>query len=286
MNNRIIKNSPIRLLLLAALFLFIFGCAGSGGDHYEISKIIRIKGSDTMLLLVRRWAEAFMQANPGISIYTEGGGSRTGIRALINGAVEIAAVSRSMQPEEIRELVEKRNSLGISVLCAKDALSIYLHPLNPVKNLTMEQVKNIFAGKISNWQDCGGENMPITVYGRNRNSGTHLFFTEHALLGEAYSDQMKSLPTTDAIVQAVASNPGAIGYGGMAYGANLHHAKINNIEPTPENVRNGKYAIARYLYLYTATNPRGTQKQFIDWVLSPEGQKIVGEVGYIPLFDR
>ena len=286
MNILIVKNITIKLLLLAALSLLIFGCAGSGGDRNETSKIIRIKGSDTMLLLVQRWAGAFMQANPGISIYTDGGGSSTGLRALINGAVEIAAVSRSMQPEEIRELVEKRNSLGISVLCAKDALSIYLHPRNPVKNLTMEQVKNIFAGKISNWQQCGGEDVPITVYGRNRNSGTHLFFAEHALLGEAFSDRMKSLPTTDAIVQAVASDPGAIGYGGMAFGATVHHAKINNIEPTPENVRNGKYPIARYLYLYTATNPRGSSKKFIDWVLSPNGQKIVGEVGYIPLFDR
>lgn len=266
--------------------LIIFGCASKRIEKsLDFKQIIRIKGSDTMLLLVQRWAEEYMKAHPGISIYTEGGGSATGIRALINGTIDICSASRPWQPDEIKELVEKQGSLGIRILTAKDALSIYLHPENPVRNLSLEQIKNIFIGETTNWKEAGGVDEPIVVLNRNPNSGTYLFLEQRVLLGAPYSPYAETMPTTSAIVNAVAKNRAAIGYGGLAYGTNVYHCKINGIEPTLENVRNGTYPIARYLYFYTVSPPRGLLKDFIDWVLSAEGQKIVREVGYIPLYE-
>jgi len=238
-----------------------------------------------MLLLVQRWAEEFMRQNPGVAIYTEGGGSRKGIQALITGSTDIASVSRPWQPEEVKALVEKQGSLGFSVLCARDALSLYLHPANPVRDLSPAQIRQIYTGELSNWRDVGGGDATVILYKRNPNSGTYLFFEKHVLLGESYSDEANTLPTTSAIVQAVAENPDAIGYGGLAYGQSVIHCSVNGIEPTPENVRNGSYPISRYLYLYTVQPPRGLMKKFIDWTLEKQGQRIVEEVGYIPLYE-
>lgn len=273
-----------RFSIFNLLLVLLLSCAAGKKESGRDASRIYIKGSDTMLALVQRWAEAFMLRNPGISVYAEGGGSRTGIAALIDGKADIAAVSRPLQADEIRKLVEKQSSLGISVLCAKDALSIYLHPQNPVKNLRLQQVRDIFAGKLSNWQQLGGKDEPIAVIGRTPNSGTYLFFEEHVLLGTPYLERSQSLPTTEAIVQAVAQNRAAIGYGGMAYGQNVSHARIDGIEPTAENVRSGDYSLARYLYLYTAHEPKAELKKFIDWILGGEGQAIVQQIGYIPLY--
>ena len=273
-----------RFSLLAFVILFLFGCSAGKRANRQDANIIRIKGSDTMLNLVQRWAEAFMLRNPGVSVYTEGGGSRTGIAALIDGKVDIAAVSRPLQADEIRELVEKQNSLGISVLCAKDALSVYLNLQNPVRNLTSQQIRDVFTGKISSWRDLGGEDATISVIGRTPNSGTYLFFEEHILLGTPYRDGVLALSTTEAVVDAVAKDRYAIGYGGMAYGQNVFHAFVDGVEPSGENVRNGDYPLARYLYLYTAQKPTAELKKFIDWVLGREGQAIVQQIGYIPLY--
>jgi phosphate transport system substrate-binding protein len=280
-------TSAIRFTLIPVVFCSsLFGCAGKQTTHLADTRhSIRIKGSDTMVFLVQRWAEAFMKTHAGIAVYSEGGGSATGIRALINGTTDICATSRPWQPEEVKELVEKQGSLGISILSAKDALSIYLHPENPLQNLTLDQIKDIFTSRVANWQSLGGHDEQIVVLNRNPNSGTYLFFEEHLLLGETYSSSAKTLPTTLSIVQAIAKNRAAIGYGGFAYGDSVQHASVNGIAPTPENVRNGKYPISRYLYLYTVSQPHGIMKQFIDWVLSPEGQRVVQEVGYIPLYE-
>lgn len=262
----------------------VLGCGAGNRAMPRNGQSIRIKGSDTMLLLVQRWAAQFMQEHPAISVYHEGGGSRTGIRALIDGAIDICAASRPWQPDEISALVEKQGSLGISILSARDALSVYLHPDNPVRNLSLAEIKGIFSGAIQNWQEVGGADQRIVAVNRNPNSGTFLFFAEHVLLGEDYSENARTLATTSAVVEHVSQNSGAIGYGGMTYGKNVYHCKINGIEPTPENVRNGTYPIGRYLYLYIAKPPHGIIKTFVDWVLSPKGQRIVSEVGYIPLY--
>lgn len=265
------------------VLLFIFSACGAA--RVTTSPVLKIKGSDTMVMLTQRWAAEFMQRTPGISIHVEGGGSATGIAALIKGEVQICASSRPIRPEEVRQLVRANDFLGVSHLVAKDALSVYVHPQNPVQRLSLAQVQAIFTGAITNWKTLGGIDAPIAVLTRSPNSGTYLYFQEHALAGQAYAAQARSMPTTTALVEEVAQSPHAVGYGGLAYGRQLVHCSIDGIVPTEENVRNGSYPLARYLYFYTREKPAGSEKSFIDWVLSSAGQHVVSEVGYIPLFE-
>jgi phosphate transport system substrate-binding protein len=224
-----------------------------------------------------------MKANPGISVYAEGGGTATGMEALIKGEVDICTASRPINPSEARRLVQRQGYLGVSILVAKDALSIYLHPENPVRNLTVAQVKDIYTGKISIWKQVGGKDAPIVLLSRSPNSGTYLYFQEHVLDEQPYSPAIRTMPGTEAITQAVAENPNAIGYGGIAYGQKLVHCKINGVAPTEANVRNDSYPVSRYLYFYTIKEPGGNVKKFIDWVLSKDGQAAVKKIGYVPL---
>lgn len=276
------KTKTLRPIIISSLLLFFEGC---GTPRVLTSTVLKIKGSDTMVILTQRWAEAYMKRNPGISIYVEGGGSATGIAALIKGTIQICTSSRPIRPTEVRKLVQQQDLLGVSFLVARDALSVYVHPQNPVQHLSMEQARGIFAGEIMNWKALGGNDALITVLIRSPNSGTHLYFQEHVLGGQGYAPQAFSLPTTAAVVEEVSSNISAIGYGGLAYGRELVHCALNNVTPTEENVRNGRYPLARYLYFYTIDKPVGTVKEFIDWVLSPDGQTVVRETGYIPLFE-
>lgn len=238
-----------------------------------------------MVMLAQSWAEKFMQQHHGVAIYVEGGGSATGIEALIKGDIEICTASRPLRPEEVQRLAKRQQNVGIAHLVAKDGLSVYLHPNNPVRNLTLAQVKDIYTGQITNWREVDGKDEAIVVLSRAPSSGTYLYFQEHVLDGQPYGANAINLPTTAAIVHEIGKNPAAIGYGGLAYGENLVHCKINGINPTAESVRADKYPIARYLYFYTIKKPEGVVKLFIDWVLSKEGQRIVKEIDYIPLFD-
>jgi len=269
----------MRYILINVIILSIVNC---NPFYHRKAEIVRIKGSDTMLILATRWAEEYMKLNPNISVYVEGGGTEKGVEALIKGKADICAASRPLRAQEARLLAEKHRYIGISHLVAKDALSVYLNPENPVQNLNLKQLKQIFKGEITNWNQVSGNNDPILVLIRSPNSGTHPYFKEHVLEGEPYSQFAQVMPTTSAVVKAVAENKEAIGYGGTAYGTNLIHCQINGIAPNEKNVRNDSYPIIRYLYLYTANTPRGEVKSFIDWMLK-DGQKIVKEVGYIPL---
>lgn len=273
----------MKRVLAPLSFLMLFASCGTFVPPQD-QTAIRIKGSDTMAYLVQRWAEQFMVLNPDISVYTSGGGSATGIDALISGTADIAAASRPMQPDEVKALAERKNSLGISVFTGKDGLSIYLHPDNPVKNLTLDQLKDIFTGAVTDWSEVGGVHAPIHVYSREPSSGTYLFFEEHVLFGSAYSKHRTVVATTSQMTSAVESDSLGIGYGGVAYGTDVIHLRINGVSPTPVNIKNGTYPISRYLYLYTAEPPQGNIKKFIDWVISDEGQKIVEVMGYIPLY--
>jgi phosphate transport system substrate-binding protein len=276
------------VLVAAALTLCAAG-AGCGSrvrtPPTPVPQVLRIKGSDTMFILIRQWAARFMADHGGISVQVEGGGSRSGIRALIDGQTDICATSRPVEPAEIRALQEKRGSLGMSVLCAKDALSIYLNPRNRVRNLTLSQLGGILNGRIRNWAEVGGDSAEISVYGRKPGSGTYAFLADHVLGGEAYRPDAVALDGTAQIVDAVRVDSLALGYGWVAYGAGVFHCPINGVPPTPGTVRDGTYPISRYLYLFTAEPPRGAARIFIDWVLSREGQEVVAEVGYVPLWD-
>ncbi len=273
----------MKQLFITVIFaiLVIIGCSLQPSP--QKSKI-RIKGSDTMRILMAKLAEEYMKKNPDISIYTEGGGTGSGIKSLIDGEIDICSASRPLKPTEVSQLAERYQRIGVSSIIAKDALSIYVHPSNPIKDLTLKQLKQIFTGEIIDWLTIGGWDQEIEVIIRPPNSGTYLYFKEHILEGEPYTEKAITLPTTQQIVDEVLNNSAAIGYGGIAYGPPETYCQVNGIPPSKENVRYDLYPISRYLYLYTIRKPQGIRQEFIDWVLSPEGQMIVKQTGYIPLW--
>jgi len=238
-----------------------------------------------MFLLTRHWAEQYMREHPATSVYVQAGGTGTGTAALAQGEADICTASRPLRPDEVQTLAEKFGTVGIAVLVAKDAISIYLHPKNPVKNLSVEQLKSIYTGKFTNWKQVGGRDQPILLLNRMPNSGTYVYFQEHVLGGEDYKQYAKILATTAAIVRMVEKNVNAIGFGGIGYEAADMHCSVNGIEPTVKNVMNNSYPLTRYLYFYTINTPRGNVKNFIDWVLGVEGQSIVRQEGYFPIWN-
>jgi phosphate transport system substrate-binding protein len=250
---------------------------------------ITVKGSDTMVILAQRWAEVYMAEHTGVSIQVTGGGSGTGISALINGTTDICNSSRPMKPAERQKLKERYNSLGIEIKSARDGLAIYVHPSSPIQELSIPQVRDIYLGKITNWKDVGGPDAKILLYGRENNSGTYEYFRDHVLEGKDFAVSMQTLPGTAAVVNAVSKDKLGIGFGGAAYGKGIRELKIKKdaktkaVAPTAESIKSGEYPISRYLYLYLKARPTGEMKAYIDWILSAEGQKLVTDVGYFPI---
>lgn len=244
---------------------------------------ITVKGSDTMVILSQRWAEKYMNNNKNVSIQVTGGGSGTGISALINGTTDICNSSRPIKTSEVKKLKERFGSLGVEIPVAKDGITLYLNPKNKVRNLTVDQLKKIYTGKITNWKELGGNDAKIVMYSRENNSGTYVYFKDNVLGGQDYSPACQNLPGTAAVVNAVSKDANGIGYGGHGYSKGIKILNVNGVEPTKETIANGKYPISRSLYLYLRNKPTGAIKKFVDWILSSEGQKIVTEVGYFPL---
>lgn len=270
-------------LLLALIIVFLLN-SGCSQKPIEVA-IITIKGSDSMLQLTENLAEEYMKLNPGISIYVSGGGSSEGVKALIRNEIDICTASRNLKPEETKELADYYGSVGLFYLIAKDALCVYVNPYNPVKNLTIEQLKNIFECRIRNWKELGGSDQKIIPVIRNINSGTHYYFREHVLEGDEYCSDAVVEATTSSVIQSIEQNEAAIGYGSIGYKGNIVYAKINGIGPSEKNAQNDTYPITRYLHFYTTIVPKGAVKNFINWVLSPEGQKIIKQSGFIPLWE-
>jgi phosphate transport system substrate-binding protein len=269
----------IRCSLLVAVLLTA-GCAPSMHETASDGRMLRIKGSDSMLLLVQRLAEQYMLRYPGAVVDVEGGGSAAGITALIDGSVDLCATSRPLSPEEVSALAKRHRSLGVSILCAKDALNVIVHPSNPVTDLPLKRAVEIFTGAVTRWED----GRPIVVYNREPNSGTYLYFEEHVLLGDEYTDDALTVPGARAMTAAVAGDPAGIGYGTSAYSEGVKPVAIDGVYPTEEHVRNGRYPICRYLYFYSVHQPAGEIKRFLDWAVSEEGQGVARANGYIPLY--
>jgi phosphate transport system substrate-binding protein len=250
---------------------------------------VSIKGSDTMVVLGQRWAEEYMKKHPETTIQVTGGGSGTGISALINGTTEICEASRSMKDSEKAQLKEKAGAGPEEVVVAKDGLSVYLNDSNPLNELTMDQLKGIFTGKITNWKEVGGSDAKIIPYSRENSSGTYVFFKEHVLGNADYTPRAQAMPGTAAVVNAVSKEKSSIGYGGAAYAKGIKVIKIKKdaaaagIAPSDATVKDGSYPLSRPLFFYVRGKPAGDVKSFIDWVLSPEGQAIVLKVGYFPI---
>jgi len=237
-----------------------------------------------MLLLTRAWAEGYVKEFPNVSFYLDGGGTATGALALANGETDICAASRPLRPDEISLLAKKYNKIGIAFMVAKDALSVYVHRDNPVKDLTLTQIKEIFTGKLTNWNQLGGMDMPIIVTSRYPSSGTYYYFQEHVLEGNEYTPHAELLATTEQMTNFIAGHINSIGYGGFGWGTTVAHCKIEGIEATETNVINGTYPIARYLYLYTVNIPMFEVKHFIDWVMDKQNQYLVKKAGYFPIW--
>ena len=258
------------------------------GFSFTTLKKITVKGSDTMVILSQKWAEAYMKKHPATVIQVTGGGSGVGLAALINGSTDIANASRPIKPSEVENLKTKYKTKGIEIACAKDGLSVFLNKGNKVSELTIKQLGDIFSGKITNWKQVGGDDAKIQLYGRESSSGTFEFFKEHVVKTD-FSPTCQTLPGTAAIVNAVKKDKYSIGYGGAAYAEGVKDCKVKKdaksrgVLPTEATIKNKTYPISRYLYMYLKSKPTGETKAFIDWILSPEGQKMIASVGYFPL---
>ncbi|MDO5575893.1 MAG: phosphate ABC transporter substrate-binding protein [Fibrobacter sp.] len=256
---------------------------------FAATRSITIKGSDTMVILAQRWAEEYMKMHPELSIQVTGGGSGTGISALINGTTDICNASRAIKGSERSKLKQRYSSLGVEVKTAKDGIALYVNENNSVNELTLEQIKGIYTGMITNWKDLGGNDEKIIVYGRDNSSGTYTYFRDAVLKGLDYTPNMQSMPGTAAIVNAINRDVNGIGYGGAAFGKGIKYIKVKmdasteGYAPTVDNVKAGNYPITRYLYMYLKSKPTGEIKGFIDWILSDEGQAVVSKVGYFPI---
>jgi phosphate transport system substrate-binding protein len=250
---------------------------------------VTVKGSDTMVILGQRWAEDFMKKNPETSIQVTGGGSGTGISALINGTTDICMASREMKPAEKEKLRDRYATTGVEIAVARDGLSIYVHTTNPVASLTLDQLKAIYSGKVTNWKEVGGADAKIVLYSRENSSGTYVFFKDEVLKGADFSPRAQTLPGTAAVVNAVAKEKNGIGYGGAAYAKNLKVVPVAKtasdkaITPDLASVRSGEYALARPLFFYVRNKPSGELATFVDWVLGSEGQALAEKVGYYPV---
>jgi phosphate transport system substrate-binding protein len=273
----------MRILRTLSLLLAVFTAAALAAPKERIT----IKGSDTMVILVQKWSELYPGKN--IEFQVTGGGSGTGIAALLNGTTDICSSSRPIKPKEVAMLREKFNYRGMEVRIARDGLSVYVNAKNPVRSLTLEQVRLIFTGKIRNWKEVGGPNAPIILYSRENSSGTYEFFKEHVLKKQDFAPQSQHMAGTAALINAVSKDRNSIGFGGAAYLAGVKALSIAvdassaAVAPSKETILDGSYPISRFLYFYLNKRPSGSIKKFIDWVISPQGQAIVSDVGYYPI---
>lgn len=288
------RSKNITLLTLMAVAA-LAGCkprAGqgtSGGGSEAAGKPLTIKGSDTMVTLGQRWAEVYMKGHPGAVVQVTGGGSGTGISALINDTTDICQASRQIRAKETAMLKAKTSREPVEIPVAKDGLAVYVNAKNPIEEIAMPQLNQIFTGKVTNWKELGGADAPIIVYSRENSSGTYVFFKEHVLESADFAAKAQTMPGTASVVNAVAKEDNAIGYGGAAYAEGIKVLKVKKDSDSPavavseDTVRDGSYPLSRPLYFYLAKPPEGSTKQFIDWVLSKQGQALVADVGYFPI---
>jgi phosphate transport system substrate-binding protein len=287
------KRTVPAVVLLSALFLS--GCTSRRPGDNRASASLQIKGSDTMVNLGQAWAEAFNKLRLEVNVAVTGGGSGTGIAALINGTCDIAESSRAVEEKEIKQAAGNGVTFNQEIV-ALDGIVVVVHPSNPVKNLAMDQLREIFMGNIKRWKTIGGPDIPIVLLSREVNSGTHIFFKEHVLRRgkkkavEEFSPGALMMPSSFAIAEEVANNENAVGYYGLGYISPRQKviavAKDDRspfIEPTIESVRINAYPISRPLYLTTNGRPSGLVKEFVDFVYSKEGQDIVKRTDFVPI---
>ena len=246
-------------------------------------KTLTLAGSTTVLPIAQRVAEEFMNLHPDVNISVRGGGSGVGIAALIDGVVDIANASRPMKDEELK-LARERGVNPVPTIIANDGIAVIVHPENPIDEISLDQLKAIYTGGISRWSELGGTNRPIVVISRDVASGTFEVFKKLVLEGENVRPDAIRLASNKAVAVTVAKTPDAIGYVGLGFlSPEVKPLKVDGVSPTPENVISGKYKIVRPLYMYTNGEPKGLAKEFIQFILSDEGQNLIKELGFVPV---
>lgn len=292
------KATAALIAVLIIITVVTGGCGGRNADAAQPERAgavetIENKGSDTLVNLALAWAEAYMPEHPETRISVTGGGTGTGIAAMINGTVDIANASRAMKQEEI-DAAQKNGIDPIEHVVARDAIAVVVHPSNPVNGLTLQQISDIYTGKITNWQQVGGENRPIVLLSRESNSGTYVYFLEEVIRRGETSDLLFSpdtllMPSSEGISTEIRQNPNAIGYDGLGYVT--PDQKVLGVAtddsspfvlPSVETVNSGQYPVSRDLYMYTAGEPQGRVKAYLDYILGA-GQEIVPALGFVPL---
>ncbi|MCK4307722.1 phosphate ABC transporter substrate-binding protein [candidate division WOR-3 bacterium] len=273
-----LRLKKLGLLILIASFVTVYS-----SEARKRPNTLTITGSTTVLPIAQRTAEEFMELHPKVNISVRGGGSGVGIAALIDGTCSIADASRPIKTKEIATCRSKGiNPVGTVI--AKDGIAIIVHPSNSVKELSLEQLKAIYAGEISKWSEVGGKTKPIVAISRDVASGTFEVFKKLVLKGGKTKEDALMLASNKAVATAVVGAPDAIGYVGIGYlSSDVKSLVIEGVTPTNETVVSGEYKIARPLYMYTNGEPKGLAKEFIDFILSEEGQKIVEKVGFVPI---
>lgn len=296
-------KATLSVIFVIILPLLFSGCAPqdpaqSKTTPQAATTSIENKGSDTIVNLALAWAERYQSLHPEVRLSVTGGGSGTGIAALINGTVDIANASRQIKSEELAA-AEANGGEPVEFVIARDAIAVIVNPENPVNELTLQQISDIYSGKINNWLEVGGEDRPIVRLSRETNSGTHVYFLEEVLrLGQddnktLFSRDTLLLPSSEGISAEIRENPNAIGYDGLGYvtpdlkviGVS-RRAGEPSIYPSVDSVNNNSYPIARDLYMYTNGQPAGTVKDYLGWIFTSEAQEIVAELGFVPVSTR
>jgi phosphate transport system substrate-binding protein len=282
--------------LLTVLSVMLAACSGRHGDDARGGSSseagsLTIKGSDTMVILAQRWSEAYMRAHSGTTIQVSGGGSGTGIAALINGNTDLATASRPIRDSERATIRERRGADVHETRVALDALAVYVNEANALREITMPELALVFRGRTTRWSELGGPDRRIILYSRENNSGTYAYFKEHVLENLDFAASAQTLPGTSAVIHAVARDRYSIGYGGIGYGQGARTLAIAPAEgepavpPTLENATQGTYPLARFLYIYTVGEPTGLAAAFLEFARSAEGQALVEATGFYPLPD-
>ena len=296
---RLHSSTPIRLSALAlTAALAAPGCGGGAAkDAKPSNTVIQNKGSDTMVNVAQVWAEEYRKAAPGVEVEVSGGGSGVGIAALVKGAVDVANASRDIKPAEVEQATKNTGKTPVGFNVGSDALAVYVHKDNPMSEITLEQLTELYAegGKVTRWSELGVtipgvKDDTIVRVSRQSSSGTYEFFREHALGNRDFRLGSRDLNGSKEVVELVGTTPTAIGYSGMGYAtAAVKMLKVAPkagapaVAPTVAAVHDKSYPLARSLHLYTLGEPQGAVKQYIDWILSDAGQKVVEDSGYVPV---
>jgi phosphate transport system substrate-binding protein len=253
------------------------------------SNKLAIYGSTTLLPIAQKAVEEFQKRKPEIKISLTGGGSLSGINALVDGYADVAMSSREMKKEEKEKMQQKRGIPAKETIVAWDGIIPIVHPSNPVKNLTIAQLKDIYTGKVTDWEQVGGKKGAIVVVSRDFTSGTHEAWAELVLNNEPVVASTQEKSSSSSILETVASTPNAIGYDGLGYvegNSRVKRVSVDGQAASANSILDRSYKIARPLYLFTRDNPNATVAEFLSFIVSPEGQALIREAKFVPLSQR